>query len=97
MRSRYSRLNEDVARDQQIGVLGHGSGQRVLDRESPACAATDHSSLNAVEDFRRPRTGHNRAARQHLLRRFVTERTKFSLDRDFHHVASYQRKSQIAA
>ena len=82
-------LNEDVPCHQKIGVLGDCAGQRVLDGNH---RGGDRSALHAVEYFGGAGAGHDRAARQHVLRRFVAEGTEFALDRDFdrrafHHMA----------
>ena len=81
-------LYEHVSCDHQIRMLRHGSGKRVLNRND---GGLHRSRLNAVKYFHRPRTGHNGAARQHLLSGFVAERTALPLDSHFHLELSRQR------
>src|ERR1039457_4029556 len=62
-------------------MLSHRTRQRVLDRDHRTFY---RSSLYALEDLDRTRAGHHLRSRQHRFRRFVAERTEFSLNRNFH-------------
>src|ERR1035441_7717056 len=62
-------------------MLGHRTRQRVLDRDHRALY---RSSLHAVEYLERTRARHHLRSRQHRFGRFVAERTKLSLNRNFH-------------
>ena len=81
-------LDEYVARDQKIGVLGDCAGERILDGDN---GGGDRSILQAIENLGGTGAGDDGAARQHALRSFVAEGTEFALDRDlgggFHHMA----------
>ena len=74
-------VDEYVTREQQVEVLSHRSGQRILDGNDGCLYRT---ALYPVEDLGRSRARHNRRARQHLACRLMTERAEFSLDRNFH-------------
>jgi hypothetical protein len=64
-------------RDQKIGVLGDGAGQRVFDGDD---GGGDRSALDAVEHFGGSSAGDDRAAGQHALGSFLAEGSEFSLD-----------------
>src|SRR5579864_3799833 len=74
-------LDKYVAIDQQIGMLGHGSGERVLDRNY---CSLDRSALHAVKHLGRARAWDDRTAGHHALRCFVAEGPEFALDGNFH-------------
>src|ERR1700756_3146567 len=62
-------------------MFGHGSRKRVFGWDDRRL----HQALfDPVKYLRRPHARYNGTAREHLLRRLVTERASFSLDRYFH-------------
>ena len=63
-------LNEDIARQHEVGVLGHGSRQRVFNRND---GRFHRSAFEAIENLRRAGAGHNHATGQHPFCRLVTE------------------------
>jgi hypothetical protein len=74
-------LDENLVRQHEIGMLGHRSGQCVLDWND---RRSYRSLREAIENLRRPSARHHRTLRQHPLSRFMTEGAEFPLDRNFH-------------
>ena len=88
-------MNEDVSREQQVEVFGDGAGQRILDRND---SCLDRAILDAIEDLGRAGTWNNCRLRQHLARRFMTERAELSLNRNFHRMRrEYQKLVSLRA
>jgi hypothetical protein len=75
-------LDENIPRDQKIGMLGDGAGERVLDGDD---RGGDRSALHAVKYFDGAGAGDDRAAGQHALGSFVAEGSEFALNGNFHH------------
>ena len=90
MRNGNSLLDKYLAAQQQIEMLGHRSGQRVLDRDH---GPVHRSALNPIKHLGRTRARHHRAARHHAQGRLVTESSRFALDRNFHGEQRLQRKT----
>jgi hypothetical protein len=65
-------LNKDIMGDEEVGVLGYGAGQRVLDGDY---GGGDGAVGYAVEYFGGAGAGNDRAVPQHLLGGFVAEGT----------------------
>ena len=63
-------MDEDLAREQKIEMLGHGSGERILDGNY---GRSHRAVLDPIEDFRRASARNNRRPRQHLACSFVAE------------------------
>src|SRR5271157_4238670 len=79
-------VDEDVSREQKVEMLGHGTGERVLDRDD---RSLHRAVLHAVEYLCRAGARYHGATRQHSICAFVTERPEFALDCDFHNAAGY--------
>jgi hypothetical protein len=74
-------LDKDVARQKQVRVLSYGSGQGVLDGDD----GNGHiSGFEMIKNFNRPSAWKQCAAGHNSPRSFVTERTGFALDCNFH-------------
>ena len=74
-------MHEHFAREQQVEVLGHRAGQRILDRDD---GSLHRAALHPVKHLRRPGTRNHGRSRQHVPASLVAERTELSLNRDFH-------------
>src|SRR5580704_49516 len=74
-------LNEYLARKQEIGMLRHGSGQRILDRND---GGGHRFTFHAFENLRRSCARYHRTPRQHTLGCLVTKGPEFSLDGNLH-------------
>ena len=79
MRRRNSLFDENLARQQQIKMFGHGAGQRILDRDD---GGSDRAALHPIKNLGRARARDNLAARNHAMGGFLAERTSFSLYRN---------------
>jgi hypothetical protein len=62
-------------------MLSHGPGQCVFNRDD---GRADQSLFDPIKNFSRAGAGNDRAAREHLLRSFMTEGTEFTLNGNFH-------------
>jgi hypothetical protein len=72
--------NENIPRQQQVGMLGDRARQRVFDGDDGG----GHGILfYAIKNFGRSGARNYGAAGKHVLRGFVAERSAFPLDRDF--------------
>ena len=74
-------LNKNIAGKKKIEMLGHGSGERVLNRNYRDWY---FAGFELVEDLNRTRAGNDRATLYHAPGGFVAEGPRLSLDGNFH-------------
>ena len=74
-------FDKNLARQQQIKMLSHGPGQRILDRND---RRSHRTTLHSIKDLDRASASDDLAARYHAPGGFVTERAGLALDRNPH-------------
>jgi hypothetical protein len=84
-------LNEHIARDQKVGMLGDGSSKRILDGDN---GRGNRPALDVIEHFGRAGTRENSAARQHAFSSFVAEGTKLTLDGNLEGSGRFRHKAR---
>ncbi len=87
-------LDENIAREQQIKMFGHRSGERIFDGNYRDGGIV---RFDAVKYFRRTGARNNRATGQHPSCGFVAEGPELSLNGNFHlsNLAGGNRGMQI--
>ncbi len=74
-------MDEQLAREQEVEMLGHRAGQGIFDWNHRRANCT---ALDQIEDFRGSRARHHRCQLQHLACSLVAERPEFPLNSYLH-------------